>query len=330
MNRLPVLITNNHVLGKDDISKGKKIIFTINDGTYEKDIIIENSYEVINFGKICLSNNEDDLIFQINISIRNDLIYICYLCNQTINTTGKKDSFQFEFGLFYKIYSTSMILLKEGSIKLNVFECLNSYLYSDQKYLYVISDKNKIFVLKKNFSMDTYHYSKFTINSDNKDISIIEYRYHNCFNLNNFILMEKKSNNEDFILANFTKKNDEYTLNIIDINKTKRENNKEENTKYKVSYSDNIFLLMKIDHNAIYLTEPNFNMNNMLFLGNQFLPFDNSSTDYIYDLSNNAYKRLLKEYSNFINLYGNFDIIEKLLFVRNYNFLNNIKKFSIF
>ena len=291
-------------------SNEKNLFFyTIN--IREKDIIIENSYEVINFGKICLSNNEDDLIFQINISIRNDLIYICYLCNQTINTTGKKDSFQFEFGLFYKIYSTSMILLKEGSIKLNVFECLNSYLYSDQKYLYVISDKNKIFVLKKNFSMDTYHYSKFTINSDNKDISIIEYRYHNCFNLNNFILMEKKSNNEDFILANFTKKNDEYTLNIIDINKTKRENNKEENTKYKVSYSDNIFLLMKIDHNAIYLTEPNFNMNNMLFLGNQFLPFDNSSTDYIYDLSNNAYKRLLKEYSNFINLYGNFDIIEK-------------------
>ena len=56
LNRLPVLITNNHVLGKDDISKGKKIIFTINDGTYEKDIIIEDSRKTF-------TNEEFDITF---------------------------------------------------------------------------------------------------------------------------------------------------------------------------------------------------------------------------------------------------------------------------
>ena len=290
-------------------SEKNLFFFTIN--IREEDIIIDDSYEVINFGNICLSNNEDDLISQINISIRNDLIYICYLCNQVINSKEKKESFVFEFKLYYKIYSTSMILLKEGSIKLNDFEYLNSYLYSDKNYLYVISDKNNIFVLKKNYLMDKYYYNKFTVNSDNKDISIMEYRYHNCFNLNNLILLEKKSNNEDFLLVNFTKQNDKYILNIIDINKTKREKNKEMYIKYKISYSDNIFLFMKITHDTIYFTEPNFNLNEILYVGNQFLPFDNSSTDYLYDFNNNAYKQLLKVYSNFLNLYGNFDIIEE-------------------
>ena len=43
LNRLPVLITNNHILEKDDISKGKKIIFSINEGKEQKEIIIDDS-----------------------------------------------------------------------------------------------------------------------------------------------------------------------------------------------------------------------------------------------------------------------------------------------
>ena len=42
-NLLPVLITNNHVLAKKDIYKGRKITFTLNDDKIKKEIIIENS-----------------------------------------------------------------------------------------------------------------------------------------------------------------------------------------------------------------------------------------------------------------------------------------------
>ena len=122
----------------------EKTIFFYKVNIREEEYMIENSFEVIDFGKFLLSEFDDDLIFDINISIKNDLIYVCYLVNQLNN---KDEKMQFVFNLFYKIYSTSMILLKEGSIKLDNFACLNSYLYSDQKYIYVVSDNNNIFVL---------------------------------------------------------------------------------------------------------------------------------------------------------------------------------------
>ena len=273
----------------------------------------ENIYQLLDFGKINLSNNDDDLIFEINISIKNDLIYICYLVNQKLSSTEEnKDSFKFEFGLYYQIYSTSMLLLKEGLIKINDFDCLNSTIYSDQKYLYVISDKSKLFILKKDYSMDNYKYNKFIIKSKEKDFSIMDYRYHNCFNLNNIILLESKSNDEELLMANFIKKDDEYVLNIIDINKTKREKNKEQYHKYKISYCDDIFLLVKIDHNIINLTKPDFTKNNLIDNGIQFLPFNNSSNCYLYNSISDitAYKRFLMEFSTFVNLYGNFDLIK--------------------
>ena len=273
----------------------------------------DNIYKLLDFGKINLSNNDDDLIFEINISIKNDLIYICYLVNKKLNSSEEnKDSFEVEFGLYYQIYSTSMLLLKEGLIKINDFDCLNSTLYSDQKYLYVISDKSKLFILKKDYSMDNYKYNKFIIKSKEKDVSITDYRYHNCFNLNNIILLESKSNNEELLMANFTKKDDEYVLNIIDINKTKREKQKEQYHKYKISYCDDIFLLVKIDYNIINLTKPDFTKNNLIDNGIQFLPFNNSSNCYLYNSISDltAYKRFLMEFSTFVNLYGNFDLIK--------------------
>ena len=52
----------------------------------EEEYLIKNTYEMIDFGNILLSDKEnDDLIVNINISIKNDLIYICYLVNQKLN-----------------------------------------------------------------------------------------------------------------------------------------------------------------------------------------------------------------------------------------------------
>ena len=296
----------------------------------EEEYAIEDTYEMIDFGKIILSNREDDLIFNINISIKNDLIYICYLVNQKLNTNDSAP-LKFEFNLFYKIYSTSMNLLKEDLIKLNDFDCLNSYLYSDQKYIYVISENNKIFILKKNYSMNDYKYSKFRLDPNAEYISISDYKFHNCFNLNNFILLENKKDMEDLLLAQFSIKNNEYILNIINMNTLKKWICQQENVKYKISYNDNMFLVVKIEQNSIYLSLPDFNINNFIGKGIQFLPFDDNYNIFINDdnsNNNSIYNSLLKEYSIFVNLYGNFDIVEnksdKILLTNPYYFCFNI------
>ena len=290
-----------------------KNIFYYKVNIREEEYILENTYDLIDFGKIILSNIDDDLIFDINISIKNDLIYMCYLVNQKLNKNDDAQ-FKFEFSLFFKIFSTSMILLKEGSIKLNNFACLNSYLYSDQNYLYVLSENNKIFVLNKNYSMDNYVYSDYIINSNNNDISINEYKYHNCFNLNNLILLENKNDKEELILVNISKRNNKYILNIINMHNSIIEKSQDGHRKTKISYNDNNFIAIIIDTDNISCSKPDFNINNFINIGIQFLPFDNSSINYnyknIFNDNNCIYKDLLQEYSNIVNLYGNFDIID--------------------
>ena len=293
----------------------------------EEELITEDTFEMIDFGEIILSNKEDDIIFNINISIKNDLIYICYLVNQKLNN-GDEAQFKFDFSLFYKLYSTSMILLKEGLIKLDHFDCLNSYLYSDQEYFYVISDNNKLFTLKKNYLMDNYKYSKYRLNKNSEYISINDYKFHNCFNLNNFIILENKKDIEDLLLAEFSKDNDEYILNITIMNTLKKRICQEETTKFKISYNEDIFLVIKIVLNCIYLSIPNFNINIFIGKGIQFLPFDNNY-NYNVNINNDyIYTNLLKEYSTFVNLYGNFDLIdnnsENILLSYPYYFCFNI------
>ena len=311
-------------------SQSQKNIFFYKINIRKEEYTIEDTYEMIDFGEIILSNKEDDIIFNINISIKNDLIYICYLVNQKLNNDDAQ--LKFDFSLFYKLYSTSMILLIEGFIKLNKFDCLNSYLYSDQKNFYVISDNNKLFILKKNYLMNNYKYSKYKLNKKAEYISISDYKYHNCFNLNNFIILENKKDIEDLLLAEFLNQNDEYILNITIINTLKKRICQENNSRFKISYNEEIFLVVKISSNDVYLSIPDFTVNSFIGKGIQFLPFDNSYNIIIDDdiTKNNdyIYKNLLKEYSQFVNLYGNFDIIdnnnESLLLSHPYYFCFNI------
>ena len=283
----------------------EKTLFFYKINIREEEYMVPNSFEVLDFGKIILSEIDDDLIFDINISIKNDLIYVCYLGNQL---NSKDEKLQFVFSLFYKIYSTSMILLKEGAIKLDNFGCLNSYLYSDRKNIYVISDKNKIFVLKKNISMNNYLYSNYTITSKIEDVSLNAYKYHNFFSLNNLIILENKDNKEELAVLKIDIKDKKYILNIIEMNGFQRERIDETNRKFKISYNDNTLVFTKIEENNLYSFKNDFDIQQAF----KFLPFDNSSINYVYDEdSNNAYKDLLRDYSIFLNYYGNFDDLEE-------------------
>ena len=172
-----------------------------------------------------------------------------------------------------------MIQLKEGSIILENLESTNLHLYSDQKYLYIISDKEKIFFLKKNYLMNSFKYTKFKINSNIKDFSIDKFRYHNCFNINNYILLENKSDKEKgkMVLAEFSRNCDEYILNITDLKSSIKEDDEKDESKYKLSFNDNMLLMTQIKENSISISLPDFTVNNLIDDGFKFLLFDNTS-----------------------------------------------------
>ena len=284
---------------------------------YKINIRKENeNNKIINCSKIDLKSSSDDKIIDINITIKNDLIFVCYLIQKELKIEQKNKD-QFQIALYFNIYSTSMILLKEGSIALENLDSTNLHLYSDQKYLYLLSDKDKIFLLKKNYLMNSFKYSKYKINSNIKDVSIDKFRYHNCFNINNYILLENKSDKEErkIALAQFSKYCDEYILNITDLKSWIQENDEKNEIKYKLSFNDNMLLMTQIEQNSISISLPDFTANNYIENGFKFLLFDNTSFSVMdnnndLNINNSVYLKLLKEYALFINTFGNFDSLK--------------------
>ena len=299
--------------------KMKLIFYRINIRLEENDIldddyceenICENKdgkYKLIDYGELVLSNNEEEQIFDINISIKNDLIYVCYFINQKLNNSGTESN-GFEYGLYYKVYTTSMILLKEDLIKSDNFKCDKSFLYSDKDNLYVISENNTIYVTKKEYSMNPFESKELVINNENKDILITDYKCHNNFNIENLLILENKKDINDLLLVQIYSENNKYIFKLLPL----KQNITNNDFKYKISYNDNIFLFIKMDENNLYFSfddmlEDNFSVN-----GFKFRPFEvNLKKDlYILDNTGDYYKKLIKEYAYFIKLYGNFDRFE--------------------
>jgi hypothetical protein len=172
--------------------------------------------------------------------------------------------------------------------------------------------------------MNNYLYSNYTITSKIEDVSLNAYKYHNFFSLNNLIILENKDNKEELAVLKISIKDKKYILNIIEMNGFQRERIDETNRKFKISYNDNTLVFTKIEENNLYSFKNDFDIQEAF----KFLPFDNSSINYVYDEDcNNAYKDLLRDYSIFINYYGNYDDLEeksKLLLSFPYSLCFNI------
>ena len=177
--------------------------------------------------------------------------------------------------------------------------------------------------------MNNYLYSKYTLTSDIKDASINDYKYHNFFGLNNLIILENKNCKEELVVLKISIKDKKYILNIIKMNCSKSEKVGEGNKKYKISYNENTLISTKINGCNLYCSKYDFSISNIIQEAIKFLPFNNSSVNYVYNEdSNNAYKDLLREYATFINYYGNFDALgekgESLLLSYPYSLCFNI------
>ena len=321
--------------------KTKIMFYRINLRNQESDILYNNSnsniilnqdglYKLIDFGEIHLSANNGENIIDINISIKNDLIYVCYIINQKLKDSGNESNLE----LNYKIFTTSMTLMKEDKIKLDNFDCQNALLCSDKTNLYIITNENKIFVMKKEYSMNSLQKYDFLQKSENKDISISDYKYYNTFKLENLLILENKKDINDLILVRINHENNKYIFNLYPI---KQDIPKDE-YKYLLSYNENEYTFIKINNEMIYFS---FNENTNKFFferGCQFIPFESNLIKNAYEKEqkDDLYKILIKNFAYFVNLYGNFDIIESenisltnFPFSLSFNFNNNNMNFII-
>ena len=286
---------------------------------------------VIDYGKIELIQEKDikeEKIIDINISIKNEFIYIFYL-SEKLNE---------EKYLKYIIYNQStMGLIKEGFINFKDYSCNN--LLNDNKYLYCICEKEnsyKVLVIQKKIKLDFQKYSNLNIYMDKEHIKDKNFIYtmHNCLSINNLLILEK--NYEKYIAYFVIKNKDEYELYISKLNNNSIDVNDIESKNIKLSFNNNRFLLTKYNKEGFIFNISQKDNNNLINEGITLLPFDYSNNiDNFY--ANNIYECLLQKYSNYLNLYGNFDLLtletEKNLlednFIYSYNFKEYILNFVI-
>ena len=294
--------------------KIKLMFYRINLRNKENEVLVDNSniisvkdelYKLLDFGEIFSDTNEGENIIDINISIKNDLIYVCYIINQKLKDSGNESKFE----LIYKIFTTSMTLLKEDKIKLNNLDYQNALLCSDKNNLYIINE-NKIFVMKKEYSMNSFQKYEFLKKGENKDISITDYKYYNCFNLENLLILENKKDINDLILVQINHENNKYIFNLFPM----KQSIPKDEYKYILSYNENDFTFIKINNEMIYFSFNDCTEKCFLEMGCQFIPFESCLIKNAYEQNSkdNLYKILIKNYTYFVNLYGNFDNIESV------------------
>ena len=282
-----------------------------------------NEKNVVDYGQIELiseKEKDEEIIKDINISIKNEFIYIFYL-------TEKSDEEKY---LQCKIYNQStMGLIKEDKIDFKNYLCIQ--LINDNKYLYCICKDEaslKVLLIQKKFKLDFQKYVKLEIYSEQEQIkeNNFSYKMYNCLNINNLAILEL--NNEKYI-SYFSKKNEEeYILNISLLNNNIDENS-EEKKNIKLSYNNNRFLIIKIDKNGFTFNITKKETNNFIDEGLLLLPFDsNSSIQISYNV--NIYEYLLQRYTSYLNLYGNMDLLtektENLLVEDNFIYTYNFKE----
>ena len=96
INKFPILITNNHVLGEKYISKGSKINFSFGDSDYINTIIIDDSRKVftdknLDFTIIEIKPNDkikSEYFLKLDENILNKNIFSSYFNNTAIYTMG--------------------------------------------------------------------------------------------------------------------------------------------------------------------------------------------------------------------------------------------------
>ena len=256
------------------------------------------------FGEIELIKKDNinvEQIIDVNISIKNEFIYFFYIVENKENEILK-------YNLKCKIYNQSTTNL----IKESIIEFKESYipkkLFNDRKYLYCVSTSNELFIIQKKYKLNYSKYAKclIQINKEEKIINIVDldsFQMHNYLSINNLFILENKKENKKYI-AKFSNVNkDEYLLYITQLN-----NSEGNNEHIKLSFNDNRFAITKLSKNNILYSLTDKESNTFIDKGIFLLPFRSNKDEDNIEIKN-IYEYILKQYSSFLNIYGNFDLL---------------------
>ena len=159
--------------------------------------------------------------------------------------------------------------------------------------------KNSKFNKKKYICCNIRLYNKY-LKYDKKILELLPYKMYNSLSINNLFVL----NNVDWqinYLAKFVNiKDDNYILNLYEI-----DGNTE--NRLNIAYNDKRFVITKIRGNELLYNMTSKDFNNFIDKGISLLPFSSNVSNYNY--SNNLYEYLLEGYSSFLNLCGNFDLV---------------------
>ena len=262
---------------------------------------------IIDIGKIILFNEEDKsndniVILDMNFSIKKEFIYIFYI----VENSNK-------YFLQYKLYNKySMFLEKENEIEFKD-SFIPKSLLNDNKYLYCISYSNEIFMVKRNPKINNPKYTNCYFRLFENDLiyyteikDLTQYEMFNSLSINNIFFLKSIDIQKIFIAKLISNKNNNYILDIYDMGeKAKNINN------IKITYNDGIFITTKIyrGSNTILYNKTSKNFNELFDKGIKLLPFKTKISNNNY--SDDIYEYLIREYSSFLNLCGNFELINE-------------------
>ena len=260
-----------------------------------------NENRVIDYGKIELVNNEK--IIDMNISIKNEFIYCFYIIENVEKETKS-------YSLKCKIYNQSTL----GLIKENIIQFKELYipikLFNDSKYLYCISSSNEMFIIQKKYKLNHQKYVKYSVKiNENGEIKAIDnlntFQMYNYLSINNLFIIEDIKANKKYISKCIFDEKDEYLVYLTEIT------NSNNNQNIKLSFNNNRFAIIKLLSDGIIYNITNKDNNNLIENGIMMLPFDSNNYENN-SKAKNIYEYLLQQYSSFLNIYGNFDLLCEL------------------
>ena len=232
------------------------------------------------------------------MTLKNDLIYF-------MSVVEKNKKYFFKYILLNK-YSSKEI--KKGLIELNKDNFEPFLLLNDDKCFYCLSKNNLMLIMKKNYYLDNIKYVQYNLTSNIiNDFSIFSsFKNYNSLCFNNLFVVQSSGDEMKYFIKFIKLKDDNYLLNysLVDSHTSKI------NKFIKISFNENKCFITLLNNESNELFISSYSKNNQYYnnIGILLLPFNSYQYD---NESNNIYEYLLQEYSSYINIFGNFDILIK-------------------
>ena len=263
---------------------------------------------LIDEGKIELfANEKENKMIDIIITIKKEFIYVFYITEKIINIVN--------YFLIYQIYNKyTMNLINKNEIEFEK-SFFPSHLFTDFKYLYCFSNNNQVFMIKKNTKLNDKKYINCLVEiydknlKKSKETNINNFKMNNFLCINNLFTLDNNIENKKYISKIERNKNDNYILKIYELEIDNIYLNQQ--SIIKITYNDNRFIitvlddLMGLSYNII-----SKNYNNFIDKGILLLPFATNINNE--NFSQNIYEYLIEQYSLFLNVCGNFDLVNNI------------------